>query len=273
MVYYGLKQLWSVKMPSPFPGMDPFIENQKWPDFHTRLITAISDALLPAVRPKYVLEVERRVYLETRDPETTVQSFVADAGIYESGLGGSTTEASGDVAVAEATQVERRTCTLPYIEEHHEPYLTIRRGSPREIVTIIELLSPANKTRGSDGRQQYLDKRLALLKTRTHFVELDLLRGGERTPLLDPPAGDYFAIISQAVRRPAADVYGWPLASPLPTLPIPLADDDPDVPLNLQAVLSLVYDRAGYDYSLNYQETVSPAFSEAETTWAQKRIG
>ena len=69
-------------MPSPFPGMDPFIESQKWEDFHTRFMTAIGDALVPAVRPKYIVDVERRIYLERIDPTAPVQTLVADAAIY-----------------------------------------------------------------------------------------------------------------------------------------------------------------------------------------------
>lgn len=52
-------------MPSPFPGMDPFLESQEWEDFHTRLITAFSDRLSPKIEPDYLVRVERRVYVES----------------------------------------------------------------------------------------------------------------------------------------------------------------------------------------------------------------
>ncbi|MFA0775855.1 MAG: hypothetical protein THHGLFOP_001379, partial [Candidatus Fervidibacter sp.] len=51
-------------MPSPFPGMDPFIEGQLWDDFHSRFVPELAAALMPKVRPKYLVTVERRVYLE-----------------------------------------------------------------------------------------------------------------------------------------------------------------------------------------------------------------
>jgi hypothetical protein len=254
--------------------MDPFIESQKWEDFHTRFITTIGDTLVSAVRPKYVVEVERRVYLETRDPSTPVQSLIADAAIFEGtqrfAVGG---ESAGGVAVASETFVEPKVCTLPYIEEHREVFLTIRRGTPAEVVTVIELLSPTNKRRGTDGHEAYTEKRIALMKTKAHLVELDLLRGGERMLVSDPPAGDYFAIVSRAARRPLADVYGWPLMHRLPIIPVPLAHGDPDVPLDLQAVFNLVYGRAGYDYSLNYHQSVAPLLTEVEANCLQEKLG
>ena len=254
------------KMPSPFPGMDPFIESQKWEDFHTSFMAAIRDAIVVAVRPKYIVEVERRIYLETHDSSTPVQSFIADAAMINTGRAPAMDreESDGGLAVMTETTVEMKTCTIPFVEEHRETFLTIRRGKPSEVVTVIELLSPTNKRKGTDGRQQYTDKSSALLKTKAHFVELDLLRNGERTLVSEPPAGDYFAMISRAERRPFVEVYGWRLLNRLPVIPIPLAGSDPDVKLDLQQAFTLVYDRAGYDYALDYQQPVAPALTEAE---------
>ena len=253
-------------MTSPFPGMDPFIESQKWEDFHTRFLTAISDSIVTSVRPFYTVEVERRIYLETHDPTTPVQSFIADSALMKTGRETAlqAVESEGGVAVMTEAEIEVKTCTIPFIEEHRETFLTIRRGKPSEVVTVIELLSPTNKRKGTDGRQQYTEKSSALLKTKTHFVELDLLRSGERTLVSEPPAGDYFAMISRAERRPFVEVYGWRLLSRLPVIPIPLAGNDPDVKLDLQQAFTLVYDRAGYDYALDYQQPVTPALTEAE---------
>ena len=52
-------------MPSPFPGMDPFVELQEWDDFHAKFNSAISDALQPQVAPRYIVRAERRVYVES----------------------------------------------------------------------------------------------------------------------------------------------------------------------------------------------------------------
>jgi hypothetical protein len=260
-------------MPSPFPGMDPFIESQKWEDFHSSYMSGIRDAIVVSVRPKYVVEVERRIYLESRDPTIPIQAFVADVAVIESSRQDHfpKTGQNGDVGVITETIVEPKICTIPYPEEHRESFLTIRRGSQSEVVTVIELLSPTNKRNGTIGRQQYCDKSSDLLRTNTHFVELDLLRCGERTIVSNPPMGDYFAIVSRAQRRPSVEVYGWPLAHRLPIIPIPLAGSDPDVRLDLQAVFDLVYNRAGYDYALDYQQHIHPSLSETEASWLKAR--
>jgi len=252
--------------------MDPFIEGQKWEDFHASFITAIRDALVPVVRPKYIVDVERRIYLERNDPAEPVQTLVADAAIYHrfdhlsEGSGGS------NVAVTNEPSIKPKVCTLPYFEEHRETFITIRRGSPARVVTVIELLSPTNKRKGTEGRDQYLDKIHALLRTSVSLVEIDLLRGGERPAVSDPPPGDYFAMVSKPKPRPLAEVYGWSLADPLPRILIPLSIEDPDVLLDLQAAFNLVYDRAGYDYAINYKHRVIPSLRETEQTMITKVV-
>ena len=114
------------------------------------------------------------------------------------------------------TAVKRSVVTLPMTEPIEIPYLIIRRRDNEETVTVIELLSPTNKS-SRDGRAEYLAQRNLLLRGRAHLVELDLLRGGERLPTVEPhPAGDYFAFVSRVERRPQAEVYSWTLAHPLP---------------------------------------------------------
>jgi Protein of unknown function (DUF4058) len=209
--------------------------------------------------------------LEKRDLEETARTFIADVGIADSELKMNKQGQTG-VAVATEAPVEANECVLPWPEEHREAYLVIRHPHVSEVITVIELLSPTNKLRRANGRDLYLEKRMELLQTRTHLVELDLLRGGERMPFSNPPEGDYFALISRAKRRPVAVVYGWPLAHQLPVIPIPLAIGDPDVDLDLQAVFDVVYDRAGYDYALDYGLDVSPSFSEAEKKWVAELL-
>jgi len=240
--------------------MDPFIEGQKWEDFHASFITAIRDVLVPAVRPRYIVDVERRIYLELSDPAEPVQMLVAGAAIYHR----VDHLSEGSVAVANEPSIKPKVCTLPYFEEHRETFITIRRGLPARVVTVIELLSPTNKRKGTEGRDQYFDKIHALLKTSVSLVEIDLLRGGERPAVSDPPPGDYFAVVSKPKPRPLAEVYGWSLADPLPRILIPLSIEDPDVPLDLQAAFNLVYDRAGYDYAIDYKQPVIPPLSDTE---------
>lgn len=253
-------------MPSPFPGMDPFIESQKWKGFHTRFIAAIGEALMPRVRPRYVVDVEEDVYLAKEDG-TPVRITVPDVSISHGS--GWMEDNEGGVATA----LEPTVLTLPMTEPVEVPYLVIRRSDNEETVTVIELLSPTNKS-SRDGRAEYLAKRNLLLRGRAHLVELDLLRGGERLPTVEPhPAGDYFAFVSRVERRPRAEVYSWTLDRPLPLIPIPLTDGDPDVTLDLQTVFTTTYDRAGYDYALHYERPVDPPLQANQLQWAGQRIG
>lgn len=52
-------------MPSPFPGMDPYLEGYLWPDGHSALANKIRQSLTPQLRPKYTARLE--VYL-VEDP-------------------------------------------------------------------------------------------------------------------------------------------------------------------------------------------------------------
>lgn len=247
-------------MPSPFPGMDPFIENQKWRPFHSRFIVELGAALTAEVRPRYVVEIEDNVYL-SQDDEVLIRRFAPDATIFQSD--GWRDTADGGVAIA----LEPSLLTSPELDPVTEPYLVIRDRDGEEAITVIELLSPTNKS-ARDGRSEYLKKRHAILHSNTNLVELDLLRGGERLPTVERlPSGDYYVFITRVERRPKVEVYSWPLERTLPTLPIPLAEGDPDASLDLQAVFTTTYDRAGYDYSLKYARPLVPEISAARQAW------
>lgn len=257
-------------MASPFPGMDPFLENQEWKDFHTRLNTALADDLAPDIEPDYFVRVERRVYVEFPSHGDDPQSRIADAAILASDASVSDFT-SGSASMSEPS-IAAAICELPMPEEQRETYLVIRDRETREIVTVIETLSPANKRHG-DGRREYLQKRDEVLQSQAHLVELDLLRGGERLPMITPlPPGDYYAIVSRRHRRPKADVYAWRLTQPLPEIPIPLKKSDPEVSLQLQPVFDTVYDRARYDLSVDYEARLDPPLSDTETQWTSQLL-
>ncbi|MBI4618536.1 MAG: DUF4058 family protein [Planctomycetes bacterium] len=221
-------------MPSPFPGMDPRLEGYEWESFHAPLLTNLADALVPQVRPRYTVRSVRRVYLEHVPVDLT----------------------------------------LPIPEERRETYLVLRERETLEVVTVIEVLSPTNKRHGSDGQKEYMKKREEVLRSASHLVEIDLLRGGERLPTLEPlPAGDYHAFVSRAKRRPRVQVYSWTLKDRLPVVPIPLAGKDPDVQIDLAVVFDSRYERAGYDYSLDPRAPIDPPLSPEEAAWAREILG
>jgi hypothetical protein len=251
--------------------MDPFIEGQVWEDFHLRMIAELSDALVPRVRPRYVVRVERRVYLEHK-PGGLSEFIRPDVAVLEREGQEAPLGDTADTAIAVA--VAPNVLTLPMPERKREAFLTIRDRETMEVITIIEVLSPGNKRPGSDGRQEYLSKRETVLQSATHLVELDLLREGERLPTVEPlPSADYYAFVCRGYRRPKAEVYVWTLRHRLPPIPVPLAGNDPDVVLDLQAIFNAVYDRAGYDYSLDYCSPVEPPLRDTDAAWARQVLG
>ena len=170
-------------MPSPFPGMDPYLENPElWPDAHNGLIAAMRDELSPRLRPNYYVALEERTYLE--EPGELV-------------LVGQASERSRTPTVVEVE--------LPVGAQVRETFLEVRTASEGEVETVLELLSPANKRSGT-GRRTYLDKRELILSTRTSLVELDLLRAGEPMPTVRPRVrSDYSVLVSRGHRRPKAE--------------------------------------------------------------------
>ena len=253
-------------MPSPFPGLDPFLESQLWDDFHSRFVTVISDFLVPRVRPQYLVNVERYVYVTQPDDEDEVVKIIApDVIVTDAGHGGCEDAGKG---VATLAPVRNR---LP-MPTRRRAYLTIRTKEFREVVTVIELLSPSNKASGK-GQAEYLGKRANVQNSTTNLVELDFLRGGQRLPTANPlQPGDYFAFVSRPTEGPDIDVYGWSMRDRLPSIPIPLAEPDPDVLLDLQEVFTTTYDRAGYDYALNYRAAIRPPLSADDAVWMAERL-
>jgi hypothetical protein len=255
-------------MQSPFPGMDPFIESQEWEDFHTTFNTVVRELLAARVEPRYVVRVECRVYVE-RGIGDAPHLRRADVAV----LVGGRDPLAGQPAVSAASAVLTAECVLPMPEEHRETYLVIRERDTMEVVTVIETLSQANKRIGGDGRREYLEKRGNVLQSRSHLVELDLLRSGVRMPSLTAlPPGDYYAIVCRANRRPKADVFAWSVRQPLPAIPVPLSSGDPDAVLELQSVFTAVYGRARYDLSLNYESALEPPLNAHDAAWARELL-
>lgn len=191
-------------MPSPFPGMDPYIEMSAWGGFHANLAVELQRRIDPLVMPRYVARVEERVYIETQYPERTLVPDLSPA----RGPAGPAPPRSPS-AVAELVPA-------PYLEalpdERTEPYLERIDPVGNEVVTVVEILSPTNKRRGSDGFREYRRKWLDVLRSPAHRVEIDLLRGGERPGTIQPlkPSTDYCVMVHRANKRPVIDVHEWP---------------------------------------------------------------
>lgn len=140
-------------------------------------------------------------------------------------------ETQAPPAIVQQTEIELERFSFPEIRDRDR----------QELVTVLELLSPANKRRGKIG-QQYLAKREQVLESAAHCIEIDLLRGGPRMPGRDMPACDYYALVSRVEGRPAAGIWPIGIRDRLPTIPVPLRHGDRDAQLDLQALLQQVYD-------------------------------
>lgn len=254
-------------MPSPFPGMNPYLEQEEvWHDFHQSFMPAAREVLTAQLKPRYYVKVEVHLYIRELPAEQRRLVGRADGAVTHPNVS-KKAGASAAVAIAPAPAY----ATVPTaIDIERDAYLEIHDGVTRQVVTVIELLSPSNKGFGAD-REQYLAKRLQVLNSSAHFVELDLLRGGPRLPLHGLPPCDYYAMVSRAEERPRAGV--WPIRLPdlLPEIPIPVQAGEPDARLNLQEILHRVYDGAGYgDYI--YSGTPRPPLAAQDVAWAQQFI-
>ncbi len=253
-------------MPSPFPGMDPYLEGPEWTDFHTTFLVALREELHRLLSPRYIIRVDRRVYLEPLEGEDAFRTSTAIPDVLiDKGSAAPLPAQAGTAMLAQPHDG-----LLPEVVEVRETFLEIRELESRRVVTAVELLSPTNKRPGSEGREHYLAKRQSILQSPTHLVEIDLLRGGRRPPLRTPyPAGDYFIIVSRAPLRPHVDIYSWVLKDPLPAVPIPLLAGDPDVSLDLQPLFAATYDRSGYAAMLQpyRNKPPHPALAATDQAW------
>src|SRR5215469_5082325 len=216
-------------MPSPFPGMNPYLEQDDvWEDFHHNFLTWSQQALNHQLGPDYLARVETRVYI--RELSENERRFFgrADVGV-STWLG----QRSGTTVAEIGAPVE---LIFPEVDTARESWLEIRDRRDRRVICVIELLSPANKTGGPD-REAYLAKRNGILASQAHLVEIDLRRGSQRPALPPLPDCDYYVFVSRYELRPRSGFWPISLREPLPTIPIPLAPPDHPVKLDLQEVL------------------------------------
>jgi Protein of unknown function (DUF4058) len=258
-------------MPNPFPGMNPYLENPElWPEVHHVLISLLAESLNPQLLPKYRAAIEKRVYRMSGEdcllvgiPDVTV-ARAAKQNSQESRS--STNSDPSNVAVA-APPVTPLTVTVPLPVEYREGYIEVRETATKEVVTVIEVLSPKNKRSGI-GRDKYQKKREAVLGSQTHWVEIDLLRAGEPMPFFgNNVRSDYRILLSRSNRRPRADLYAFNLGDRIPEFPLPLRSQDVEPIVDLQVLFDVVYDRAGYDFEIDYTKEPIPPLLEEDVDW------
>jgi len=249
--------------------MDPYLEAH-WRDFHARLIIYACDALQGVLPSSLRARVEESVLLETATgpgdhplyPDVRVVE-------YNSRRGPATLSEAG-AAVAEPLLVDTE------LDPPTETFIEIiDRASGNRVVTVIEFLSPSNKSPGPN-RKQYLHKQREVCSSDSNLVEIDLNRFGTHTlafPLghLQPTwRTPYMVCVRRASVPGKAEVYPMPLWERLPTLKIPLRPGDADVPLDLQALVEQCYRNGAYEGTLDYAVAPDPPLLGADREWADE---
>jgi hypothetical protein len=249
-------------MPSPFPGMDPYLEQSgAWGDFYLEFISCLRSTLRRQLPRNYNARIQERVTV-IESLEVPPRSLEPDLIVARrKGMSVPHERSAG------AALLEQVTVPLILPEEERQHYIEIYDQPDQTLVAVVEVLSPTNKL--SRGREQYLLKRDAILRQEVHLIELDFLACGQRLPTAEPyPQDDYYAFVARAERRPLCDVYHWGVRQPLPPIPVPLHSPDADVIVELQNVFAEAFARGGYEERLHYSGPPRARLSQADRQWA-----
>jgi hypothetical protein len=257
--------------------MDPYLEGELWQEFHERLAHQISAQLLSQLPAKYVALLAKRYVIGAPTSgilpglglnivdwpaQRVIYPDVHVAALPERKLREPAVGYEAGVALMEpAVEVANPLPEAPQLS------VEIRDVAQRRLVTLIEILSPANKH--SQGALEYYDRRMRLLNTDTHILQIDLLRGGSRILLLaEPPAAPYYVYLSRTERRPYTQIWPVSLRQHLTAVPVPLLHPDPDVILDLQAAVDACFALVRYERLLDYAEPPPlPPLDEADAAW------
>jgi hypothetical protein len=244
--------------------MNPYLEQaDTWEDFHESFIVHARDVLSARVGGNYLVKVEVRLYLHELSSEERRYFGRADVGV--TGPPAPVSSSARPSALAAPMEL-----LLPAVDVVRHSSIEIRDRRNRRLVTVLELLSPTNKTAGPDY-EAYVGKRHALLAGSTHLVEIDLRRGGLRPTPPDLPTCDYYVLVSRYEDRPRVGLWPLRLRQRLPEVPIPLSVPDPAVNLDLQALLHQVYDAADYGKYI-YLEDPEPPLTPDDAAWARPLV-
>ncbi len=258
-------------MKSPFPGMDPYLEDPAlWPGLHDKLIYNLVETLNGVLPDDYVADMQHRLYVAYRHAQ-----IVPDV------LTTTDRDRIREPAIRAATAVLSRTDTPAILvappEEVSESFVEIRHlAAPKRVVTVIEILSHSNKTPGSEGRASYLLKQRDVLSSDVHLLEVDLLRKGEHT-LAAPFSSivaefgtwDYLVSVCRSPDRWRHELHLRTVRQSLPCIAVPLANADPDVRMDLQDVFTRCYAAGAYRRQVDYRRTPYFALNEADAKWAE----
>jgi hypothetical protein len=216
-------------MPSPFPGMDPYLEDDAlWPVFHHQLVMCLYQILLPGLVDRYRARVNQRHYV-------TEQALF--------------------------TSVVR--------EEHHEDYIEIRQRADGRLITLVDLVSPTNKLNatgrnaylakrceGKTAKANLVELDLVLQGQPT----LEYSRDGL-------PDWDYAVTVTRSTQPERYEIYTSTLQKRLPRFRLPLAADDRDTVLDLHTAFTRCYDQGGFAAKIDYTKDPSTPLIDEDRKW------
>jgi len=257
------QDLGAVAVKYAFPGMDPYLEHPVlWESIHARLIVAVANQ--PRLDPRYIASIEERVFIagpQRRVPDVWIQR-VRDAEEFSALNRGE----SDTPVIIEVEDLESGESRVEILDSYNE----------MRLVALIEIVSPTNKAAGP-GRVSYRAKQKESLARECHLIEIDLLRNGRhvvcvedwRVKFLKP--FDFLCCVNRWPFWNRYELYPRKLRERLPRINIPLADEDPDVTLDLQSALEQVYVEGRYERRIRYDQPSEPPLSSKDQAWADEQ--
>src|SRR4051794_13391764 len=216
-------------MPSPFPGMDPYLEDEAlWPAFHHQLVLSLYQVLLPGLVDRYRARVAQR-------------NYVTEQALF--------------------TSVVR--------EEHHEDFVEVRQRQDGRLVTLVEVVSPCNKlsaqgrTSYLDKRREARTAGASLVEIDLVLQgspTLDYSRDGL-------PDWDYAVTVTRSTKPEQYEIYTATLQKRLPRFRLPLAADDRDTVLDLHTAFSRCYDQGGFSAKIDYKRDPATPLNDEDRRW------
>jgi Protein of unknown function (DUF4058) len=253
-------------MRAPFPGMDPWLEGYIWPDVHSHLARVFAELIAPQIAPKYVARIDTTTIFDN-NPNSEMGIIYPDVEVIErQSIMYEPMTAYGSVVETEPTQI------APFILPIRVriPVVEIRDVAHNKLVTAIEILSPVNKRK--PNLADYRKKIINLHQNGVHVLEIDLLRRGTR-PFTYPNSASHYQMMLLRAGTNRAAYYSVNIQDKLPVLPVPLLSPDPDVLLNLNKSMALIFERSLYHLSIDYEKSPPPpTFSDEEKLWIKQIV-
>lgn len=251
---------------APFPGMDPWLEHPAlWMDVHNALISTLREELSAALPESYFVGIEERIYVVDRAEDDYLGR--GDVSVSRAG------QRRGNGGLAERPiDAGAVVVDVPMRDRVRETYLEVRKPKERRLVSVVEILSPANKRPGED-RTAYVKKRQGIFNSDTNLVEIDLLRGWERMPMRRlPRPSDYSILVFRSSRRPRAELLPFGVRDEVPAFHLPLDPGEEEPVLRVGETLHRLYERARYHRVIDYARPPVPPLAARDRAWASRRL-